>query len=134
MDNQKRQAMAGLDNYDINGTDTLEQWQAVDNLPSTIYAICRYFVNSMTQHGHTPQHLCVYLLEMCQFLVNMHFMKTIAENMPREKPPKPEELIERLEEKVPMNLFIILTITITVIDIIIIVNILTLLTLTRWLR
>ena len=47
-------------------------------------------------------------------------MKTIAENMPREKPPKPEELIERLEEKVPMNLFIILTITITVIVIIII--------------
>ena len=139
MDNQKRQAMAGLDNYDINGTDTLEQWQAVDNLPSTIYAICKSFVNSTTQHGHTPQHLCVYLLEMCQFLascwlVNMHFMKTIAENMPREKPPKPEELIERLEEKVPMNLFIILTITITVIVIIIIVNILTLLTLTRWLR
>ena len=101
--------MAGLDNYDINGTDTLEQWQAVDNLPSTIYAICKSFVNSTTQHGHTPQHLCVYLLEMCQFLVscwlvNMHYMKTIAENMPREKPPKPEELIERLEEKVPINL------------------------------
>ena len=64
----------------------------------------------------------------------MHFMKTIAENMPREKPPKPEELIERLEEKVPMNLFIILTITITVIVIIIIVIIIILLTLTRWLR
>ena len=55
-------------------------------------------------------------------------------NMPREKPPKPEELIERLEEKVPMNLFIILTITIIITVIIIIINILTLLTLTRWLR
>ena len=107
--------MAGLDNYNINGTDTLEQWQAVDNLPSTIYAICKSFVNSTTQHGHTPQHLCVYLLEMCQFLAScwleIIYCKNVREencreyiNMPREKPPKPEELIERLEEKVPMNL------------------------------